>query len=140
MSPRRARFKTTTSTTELRTIPVVAVGVGIMAASVGGLEPWLAGCVMAAVFVGLLSVWFVRKRMAAADLRVRLDIRNREDNRCTRCDADLWGLDVKPGKGRDYVVKCGECGAVNSIAKPKRRKVEKAAKVELEDRGPFKIR
>lgn len=133
-----------TKTKELATIPVVAVIVGLMAGSVAGLELWLAGCVMAAVFVALLGVRFVKQRMAAADLRARRDIRMDENNRCSGCNGDLWGLDVKPGKGGMYRVKCGECGSVNVIARPERRKADKRAmekrRFEDADRGPFKIR
>ncbi len=125
---------------ELLTILIVAVMVGLLTAGVGGFEPWVAGCVMAAVLVAFFVARVVGRRKAAADEKARRDIRLDENNRCKRCNGDLWGLDVKPGSGGKFQVKCAECGAVNEIARPKRRKAaEPPKKDQLEDRGPFKF-
>ncbi len=125
---------------EWLTILIVAVMVGLLTAGAGGFAPWVAGCVVAAVLVSFLVARGINKRRSAADERARRDIRLDETNRCKRCNGDLWGLDVKSGSGGKFQVKCAECGAVNEIARPKRRKAaEPAKKDQMEDRGPFKF-
>jgi len=125
---------------EWLTILIVAVMVGLLTAGVGGFEPWVAGCVVAGVLVAFFVARVVNQRRAAAEEQALRDIRMDENNRCKRCNGDLWGLDVRPGSGGKFQVKCAECGAVNEIAKPKRRRATGPSKTEqIEDQGPFKF-
>ena len=111
-----------------------------MASAGMGFELWqglgIAG--VAIVLAGADRV--ISKRRQVKDQRIRTRL-SREERACKSCGADLWGLDVKPGRKGKYRIKCGECGVITEV-KPQKRVSIPAAKSQWEqaDTRSFKIR
>lgn len=104
-----------------------------------GLALWQ-GIAIAAV-AGLLMVAdiaFHRFREARGQ-HTRAQLAFQDGRRCKSCNGDLWGLDVLPGKGGAYRVKCPECGVTTDFKAGKRAAKPKPQRV-AEDTRSFKIR
>lgn len=107
-----------------------------------GLQPWLA------IGIGVLVCGAVLYESALGKLVARTrqrawTARSQEEGRaCKSCNADLWGLDVKPGKGGSLLVKCAECGVMNEYrpGKTSSKRLARIAHRGIDDTRSFKIR